>query len=329
VYDSVFAPQDVRTVVEKSDCLLALGTILSDFYGAIVQKAYDRMILAAGNAVRVGSYVYPGVPLDRFVRLLVERWQHSESHQPPEGATELIAGRLQTTTPQVAAEAAEPRVTWESFFARLSGFLKKDMVLLVDTSLALFPSAEIAIGEGVRFIAQTAWLSIGYTVGAAVGVSMIHPRPVAIVGDGGFQMIPQAFSTLVRNKKPAILFVLDNQVYGIEQYLVDQQILLPNERFYGNENTQPSFFDVLPKWDYVKLAEAFGGKGYLVTNEAELHRVLHEIEKQDVPVLVAVQLEPRSLPPEIAASLCQPTLEAMEVLPRSQSKSSVAQAAFN
>ena len=59
------------------------------------------------------------------------------------------------------------------------------------------------------------------------------------------------------------MFVFDNKLYGIEQYL-DQQILPEKERFYGG--TEPaSFFDVLPNWDYEKLAQAFGGVGYRVT----------------------------------------------------------------
>src|SRR5262249_21147830 len=74
-YDSAFAPADVRKVVEGTDCLIALGTILSDFYGPIVGRQFSRMVLAAGHAVRVGEAVYPNVPLAPFVRGLLAALQ--------------------------------------------------------------------------------------------------------------------------------------------------------------------------------------------------------------------------------------------------------------
>jgi indolepyruvate decarboxylase len=307
----------VKQVVEGSDCLLGLGTILSDFYGDIVAKSYDRMILAAGNGVRVGDYLYPNVPLDRFVTTLLEELQKPTETErtaglrssPPPGFQELVEARVQRlAAPAMAALAAAEReaaVTWDVFFERMRTWTTPDMVLLVDTSLALFPAAEIPIEKPGRFVAQTAWLSIGYTVGAAVGASMAIPdgRPIAFVGDGGFQMIAQAFSTLVRHKKPAILFVFDNQLYGIEQYLVDMQVLPPAERFYPNPDTQASFFDILPQWDYVKLAEAFGGRGYTVKTRSELEQVLEEVAlEKDLPAIVSVRLDPRDLPAEIRAT---------------------------
>jgi indolepyruvate decarboxylase len=318
VYDSKFAPRGVKQVVEGSDCLLGLGTILSDFYGDIVAKSYDRMILAAGHGVRVGNYLYPNVPLDRFVTTLLEELQTPAETEraeglrplPPPGFQELVDAREQRLAAPAAAAlaAAEERdaaVTWDSFFERMRTWTTPDMVLLVDTSLALFPAAEIPIERPGRFVAQTAWLSIGYTVGAAVGASMAVPdgRPVAFVGDGGFQTIAQAFSTLARHKKPAILFVFDNQLYGIEQYLVDMQVLPPAERFYPNPDTQASFFDILPQWDYVKLAEAFGGRGYPAKTRSELEQVLEAVSREkDLPAIVAVRLDPRDLPAEIRAT---------------------------
>ena len=38
-------------------------------------------------------------------------------------------------------------------------------------------------------------------------------------------------------------------------------------------------FDILPKWDYLALAKAFGAKGYRVQTISELNAVLHELKK--------------------------------------------------
>jgi indolepyruvate decarboxylase len=341
VYDSRWAPEDTAQVVEGSDCLIALGTIPTDFYGDIIGKSYDRMVLAAGNAVRIGRAIYPNVPLDRFMSALVAELEadygrpptpladaaaagpERPQHTPPPGfeaarradkhqqlIKQLVAERpaRQSTLAadtaaaltSVAPVASSPQIEWESFFRRMHEFVDEQTFVLADTSLGLFPAAELLVAKRSHFIVQAAWLSIGYTVGAVVGVSMLLPqeeRAVVFAGDGGFQMLAQAFSTLVRHRRRDIIFVFDNQLYAIEQFLVD--------RTYYQDPQKPSvFFNELPHWDYVKLAEAFGGKGYNVATVAELDDALGEARGlTDVPALIAVKLDPRLLPPELAQAL--------------------------
>ncbi|WP_414573826.1 thiamine pyrophosphate-dependent enzyme [Nostoc sp. CCY 9925] len=315
VYDSKFAPESVKKVVEGSDCLLALGTILSDFYGAIVGQSFEKMILAAGGAIRIGHYLYPNIPLDRFMNRLIEVLEQKmyleQTYTPPFGfdqIRELRAAhwsntadkRVKMSAASILAESRNQPITWDLFFEQMHHFINQDMVLLVDTSLCLFPSAELPIEQRSHYMAQTAWLSIGFMVGAAVGASMAIPeneRVVVLTGDGGFQMIAQAFSTLARYQKPAIMFVFDNQIYGIEQYLVDQS-------YYQNQQSSPTFFNELARWDYVKLAEAFGGKGLLVKTMQELEQALIAAQEQkDKPILISVRLDSRDLPSEIRATI--------------------------
>ncbi len=328
VYDSKFAPSDTREVVEGTDCLVALGTIPTDFYGNIIAKEYDRMILAAGDGVRIGNAIFPNVPLDRFMTALLAqiklakdtRTRASElaspsGHTPPPGfeaARRLdkherirqasTATRAQARSDHQAAIAALPAsgITWELFFNRMHEFVDEHMYVLADTTLGLFPAAELLIPNPGRFIAQAGWLSIGYTVGAAVGVALQAgqgERVVVFTGDGGFQMIASAFSTLVRHRRPDIVFVFDNGLYGIEQFLIDAN-------FYQDTEKEPIFFNWLPSWDYVKLAEAFGGKGYTVRTMAELDAALDATQLlTNVPALIAVKIDPRSLPPELEQAL--------------------------
>jgi indolepyruvate decarboxylase len=312
VYDSKFTRQDIKTVVEQSDCLLALGTILSDFYADIAINSADRMILAAGDAVRVAGSLFPNVPLKYFLPKLVERWRRKDLTTPTTetlpGLAELVAVR-EAEPVAAAAGADDLPLTWTSFFDRMKTFVTDKMVVLTDTGLALFPSAELPITRPSGFLAQTAWLSIGYTCGATLGIALGVPeaRAITLVGDGGFQMIPQSFSTLVRQKKPAVVFVMDNGLYGIEQFLIDEQILKKGERFYRDQLPEPSPFDVLPPWDYVKLGEAFGGKGFVVSTLAQLEAALKDVLKlKNVPALVAVKFEPHNLPRGIESVIQTP-----------------------
>lgn len=314
VYDSKFAPSSVVQAVEQSDCLIALGTILSDFYADIATKPDEdeKLQLAAGNAARVGGMLFPNVPLEKLLPRLVERFRERGlnrlAHCPLPGLSEIVQSRGGTTPADTSSEVPAT-LTWDSFFDRLRNFVKDDALVLTDTGLALFPSAELTIAREGGYLAQTAWLSIGYTCGAALGAALAQPtaRPLVLVGDGGFQMIPQSLSTLVRQNVGALVFVFDNGLYGIEQFLVDEQILKKGERFYRDKLTQPSQFDVLPRWDYVRLAESFGAQGMAVTTLTELDDALKAVSKRTtVPTLIAVKLDPHDLPREIEAVVRRP-----------------------
>jgi indolepyruvate decarboxylase len=349
VYDSKFAPSDTREVIEGTDCLVALGTIPTDFYGYIVAKEYDRTILAAGNGVRIGRAIFPNVPLDRFMTALCAQVEKSSgartlasvaaspsSHTPPPGfeaarrldkherikqASAATRAHARIEHHPTVAAFPSPGMAWASFFNRMHEFVDDNMYVLADTSLGLFLATELLISKPGRFIAQAGWLSIGYTVGAAVGVALQAgqgERVVVFAGDGGFQMIASAFSTLVRHQRPDIVFVFDNQLYGSEQFLIDAS-------FYQDAQKDPLFFNRLPYWDYVKLAEAFGGKGYTVETMAELDAALDATQVlTDVPALIAVMIDPRSLPPELEQAL-QPAAAAFTI----PKPISFAPAAFN
>ena len=56
-------------------------------------------------------------------------------------------------------------------------------------------------------------------------------------------------------------------------------------------------FDILPKWDYLALAKAFGAEGIRVATVGELNSALTRIRKiKDRPVLVEVVIPQKDLP---------------------------------
>lgn len=327
VYDSGFAPDDVKKVLAEADCVLALGTILSDFYGQIVQSTdkSDSMVLAAANAVRVGPALYPNVPLKDYVKALVTALKQSkvdgsalqaEVDKLPEAKFRAMLSKAAPTGRSMteSVEEASPGLSWKEAFDQLQSVITPDTYVLADTSLVLFPAAELLISSANHFIAQTAWLSIGYTVGAAVGVaSALKPgeRVLVLVGDGGFQMGPQGLATLAKLNAPVTVVVFDNALYGVEQFLVVTQIAKDELDFYEEDSKRPGiFFNRLAihdtagmppeeRWDYVSLAKAFRCGGANATTPEELAEKLQTAASAKKPTLIAVRIDPRSVPLEL------------------------------
>jgi indolepyruvate decarboxylase len=194
-----------------------------------------------------------------------------------------------------AATAEEKQLTIDSFFRRMATFLKEDMLVLADTSLCLFSSADLVIKRRSGYIAQAVWLSIGYTTGGTVGASFAYSDGpvVTFVGDGA-----QMLSTLARNKRSAIVFLLNNNIYGFEQFLV-------NKSYFTDPLAKPEFFNDLADWKYERLAEAFGvGVFIKVQTNQELEKAPAMIGHRPVgPVFVEVVIPSRDLPAGLRETL--------------------------
>jgi len=302
VYDSNLAPKVTRDLIEQSDALLTLGTILGVDHTPLVQASYGSMILATFEAFRIGYQRYSGVPLQLFIRSLVRYWPPGRrgSDLAKEYRRRLKSGPYQDRrraslvhVPPASPGSGEDPITHESFFEMIDEFIDEESLVLVDTCLGSFPGADLRITGRSAYIAQPVWLSIGFITGAALGAAFARnfPRTIAVIGDGGFQTGPQGFSSLVRAGRPVVLFVLNNGLYGIEQWLIKPSY------FFGQDPALD--FNVLNRWNYAELAQAMGGKGYEVRTNDELAAVLNELKAGlRGAVLVDVLIPSRDLPPE-------------------------------
>jgi len=173
-------------------------------------------------------------------------------------------------------------------------------VLILGESTSLYVWGNLMGLPRDSFVAQAAWGSLGHETGCALGVALASgKRPWVIAGDGGFMMICQEMSSLARAKVPAVVFVMSNQGYAIEQAFVDIKAFTPEGAFAP--------FDVLPDWDYLALAKAFGAKGYRVKTTDQLATALAEIGGlTDVPALVEVVIPPKDLAPQLARLAAPP-----------------------
>lgn len=277
-YDGASAQPKTRRLVEKADWLLGLGNLVTDDFLDLVANSYGRMSLAWNNTVRVGTSVYDCVPLRAFMERLLQRLRERK-YGAPAGALKTLAAvgapeqKLleEEATPGLLKGRASPPVTYDRFFRRMKKWVDDGMILMADTTIALYSAAELPVNVADGFIAQAAWNSIGYTTGACLGAGFADParRPVVFTGDGGFQMVAQALSDVVRAKHGAIVFIFDNELYGIEQAFVNVK--------YFTEGQPAEDFDLLHGWDYDRLTDVFrGGWSATATTMKELDAALKQ-----------------------------------------------------
>ena len=126
------------------------------------------------------------------------------------------------------------------------------------------------------FITSGGLGTMGFGMGAAIGACVgTGRRTVLVTGDGSFHMNLNELCTAVSQNLPLVILLMDNNTLG----MVRQWQTL----FYGKRYSQTTLDR---KTDYVKLAEAFGAKGYVLAGEADIEPVLKKAFAEKGPVLV-------------------------------------------
>ena len=127
-----------------------------------------------------------------------------------------------------------------------------------------------------RFVSSGGLGTMGFGLGAAMGAYVATKDPtVLITGDGSFGMNLNELATAVTYNLPVIIVLMNNGVLGMVR---QWQNLFFGKRFSNTVLER--------KTDFVKLAEAFGAKGYRATTIAEFENAFKEAVKAGGPVII-------------------------------------------
>lgn len=142
---------------------------------------------------------------------------------------------------------------------------------------------------GQRYIPSSAMATMGYSLPAAIGISVAtdNGRVIALTGDGSFQQNIQELQTVIEYNLPVKLFVLNND--GYESIRTSQKNYFSN-RFLGESPKSGISFP-----DTLKIAEAYGIKAIRISEYEELDEKIDEILNFEGPVICDVII-PREQP---------------------------------
>jgi indolepyruvate decarboxylase len=245
VYEGAMGRPDVAKAVESADCLLMLGTFLTDVNLGIFTANLDpgRAIEATSEKIQISRHRYDNVRFEDFVRALakadLKRRKPPKAPRPrPPSTPERLDGKLRVTR----------------LFELINERLEDDMAVVCDVGLSLFGAIDLVIHRKTEFIAPAYYTSMGFGVPASVGVGLANPRlrPIVLVGDGAFQMTGMELSTVARAGLCPIVLVLNNHGYTTERFIQDGP------------------YNDLLDWNYHRITELLGiGWGAMVRSERD------------------------------------------------------------
>ena len=124
--------------------------------------------------------------------------------------------------------------------------------------------------------------TMGVGVAQAIAAAAVHPdrKVVAVEGDAGFGFSAMEVEVACRYNLPITFIVVNNNGIGGGPGELDP------------ENIPPGSY--MPNARYEKIIEAFGGKGYFVTEVAELDATLRKAVDDPTPSIVNIMIDPQA-----------------------------------
>ena len=166
----------------------------------------------------------------------------------------------------------------------VAGITKGDVILTTDVGQHQMWTAQFFKFNRPRSLITSGGLgTMGFGLPAAIGAQLAFPNKLVacISGDGSIQMNIQELATAVTHNLPVKVIIFNNGRLGMIRQL--------QEFFYGGRY-MANDLEVLP--DFVKLAEAYGAKGWRISRRDELLPVLSEALSADGPAFIDVLVEP-------------------------------------
>jgi indolepyruvate decarboxylase len=276
IYEGALGRPEVKKMVEDSDCLLMLGTFLTDLNLGIYTANLDRnrTVEATSEKVQIQHHTYGSILLEDFMKgLLKASIKRCNTKIPPFPA------------PIQSSRTPGSPMTVKYLFSRLNEFLDENMVVISDVGVCLFGSADLVIHRGTEFLAPAYYTSMGFAVPAALGAQTAKPklRPIVLVGDGAFQMTGTELSTIHRYGQNPIVIILNNKGYTTERFIMDGP------------------FNDIADWRFENMPNLIGGGwGCSVHTEKEFNLAfLRAIENKKTYSILNVHLDPMDTSPAL------------------------------
>ncbi|PAF43024.1 acetolactate synthase large subunit [Helicobacter sp. 11S03491-1] len=133
-----------------------------------------------------------------------------------------------------------------------------------------------------QFITSGGLGTMGFGLPAGMGAKLAKENKIVIniTGDGSILMNIQELMTCVEQKIPVINVILNNNYLGMVRQW--QSFFYENRFSHTDLSLQP---------DFVKLTEAFGGKGYRIETKEEFEEALKDAIHSNIPCMLDVVID--------------------------------------
>ncbi|HBL47996.1 MAG TPA: preprotein translocase subunit Tim44, partial [Planctomycetaceae bacterium] len=268
----------VQKYVEESDCVILLGTFMTDINLGIYTAHLDpgKCIYATSEKLRISYHHFHDVIFSDFVTGLEKQKMKVVTRKIPEN--------VRPQQLEFKVKPAQP-VSTKHLFESINQILTDETVVVTDVGDCLFGAVDLMINTHTKFLSPAYYTSMGFAIPASLGAQVANQRlrPIVLVGDGAFQMTCLELSTALKLGFNPIVIVLNNKGYTTERFL------------------QEGPFNDIPDWKYHNITDLIGGGwGFEVSTEGDLEKALKAaLANKDSLSVINVHLKPTDVSPAL------------------------------
>lgn len=270
----------VAEIVDSSDLVLLAGSIINDYNttGWTALPPKEKTIFLGTDSVKFNGIYYPNIQLTEILTALANK----ATPKP----NSLQAFQRQVGSTMFGEKVKSHFVPSGKLSVRfITDMLQKSLSartsLVVETGDAWFIGQLLKLPKGCKYHMQMQYGSIGWSVGALLGISLAEGRQrhvLALVGDGSFQMTAQELSTMLRNNVKVTIILLNNDGYTIEAQIHDGP------------------YNDIQRWDYAGILDIFSegnsnALGIKVYTNEDFAAAMHRSEKHDGVCLIEAVID--------------------------------------
>lgn len=275
IYVGSLTSEKVKNVVEQADVLITVGSLKSDFNSGnfSYRTPKSSTIELHSDYTTIGYSHYPGIGMKKLLPKLSALLETNGDARREE--TKKIVPKFENALPHDSSST----ITQEWLWPRMGQFFQEQDQVIVETGTSSFGMLEAKLPAKTRWVSQVLWGSIGWSVGATLGVALAARenalgRTHLFVGDGSLQLTVQEIGTMIKHGLCPYLFILNNDGYEIERQI---------------HGPQRSYNDI-PPYDHSLLLDFFGNEKF--HSDAKSHENdPHQSKKQYYRVQTKQQLD--------------------------------------
>lgn len=267
----------VQERIEKADFLLCVSPRFIEWNSGqySVNLPEDKMVRIARDYVLIGDEDFEGIYgndlMEEILKNLTDRKEGVTVEKPEEESFQPEKNK---------------KLNHKDFWKQIGGFLKEGDMIFGETGTSNHALMNMRLPGKSTYVGSQIWGAIGYTLPAYFGSMLAEPdrRQILFIGDGSFQVTAQEFSTILRHKQNSIIFLINNDGYTIERYIMGMKA---------------EYNDIAP-WKYAKLHEVMAKKSRMLTFEVstqgELEEAIKKVEEAKEGILIEVHMDPEDAP---------------------------------
>ena len=179
---------------------------------------------------------------------------------------------------QADLKRSKDRIHPQAVARGVSDLAKRDAVFVLDTGLNTLWSANWIRQSGLqRIVGSFNNAAVGTGLGQANGIQVLDRsrQVIALVGDGGFNMLMGEFMTSVHHKLPVKVIIYNNSALGLIRLEAESVGIVPFREAIE-----------FPNPDFAALARACGGHGFTARKPEDLMAAITEALAVDGPAIV-------------------------------------------